>query len=258
MITQTILLSLIDEPVAAVRNNIDPDSILELAEDIRHVGLIQPITVKPVLDRYEVVAGHRRFLAMQLLGYTSTVAIVSDGEVFNSDLIKLHENYNREEVSPLDEALFFSQLLTSNNYSPDQLALKIGRSKSYVISRLSLLSLPDIIGHALAEGSINQSAALALSRCPNSDYLQYYLSQAIDSGANVRTIQSWLLSCPAQSTHSDGTPPPPADGLGVVSQSPQPLWACYLCGESKGADQFLMKPVCMACNTAVVGGQRPA
>lgn len=251
MILKELDINLIDPPGYAVRSVIDDGELMELAEDINRNGLIHPIVVLPTGDRYEVIAGHRRFLAHRLLGRSTISAQLLMGDEHNADAIRLAENYNRAEVSPLDEAMYFNQLVVKGNITNAQLALKIGRSAPYVGQRLALLKLPESIAESLSAGRISASAALTLSKCPNPTYLAYYLNQAEEQGANTRTIQAWLSSCPLPAEGigtSDATLP---SVLPMPTAPTTPSWVCGICGERKPASECLMVPICLSCNSQI-------
>lgn len=247
MLNKDIAVDLIDPPIYAVRCQIDDGALMELAEDIKKVGLIHPITVKPVNERYEIVAGHRRWLAHKLLAAaTVRCQIILDGTV-DTDIIKLHENYSREDIAPLDEALYFAALIDKHNFTQQQLALKIGRSTSYVAARLNLLTLDPLIMAPLQSGEISASVAAALGRCPNPQYIEYYIRQCIEQGANVRTVAAWMNHCPLPEPGSDGSPSSPPGDLPSAPAVVLPRWTCAVCHGSKAAHECLMVPVCVSC-----------
>ena len=251
MLIKSLPTASIVEPSTAVRSTLDPDALRELADDIRQVGLINPITVTAVDDHYEVVAGHRRFAACRLLDLPEITCVILAPDSGISDLVKLHENYCREAIAPLDEALYFQRIMSSGSLQVDQLAARIGLSRSYVASRLQLLALPDIIGQALADNMISMSVALVLGRCPNPEYLAYYLNQAVESGANTRTVQAWIGSCPLSAPVVDAPSEPGASPQSPAVQLPAPHWSCFLCGASKPVHRFSMRAVCFDCTDQV-------
>jgi len=251
MITKELDLTLIDPPEYAVRSNINDAELMELADDIKRVGLIHPVTVKPKGDRYEIVAGHRRYLAHQLLSAKTIRAQIITDTATDSDTVMLLENYSRSEVDPLDEALFFQRLLESQSLSQSQLSLKIGRSASYIGQRLQLIRLPEKLLEALAAGRLTAAQALALAKCPNPDYLQYYQTQAEEQGANARTIQAWLAGCPLPAAGDVNASDNPTVLLTSPAPPAVPSWVCGICGERKPAQECLMVPVCLPCHQQI-------
>ena len=124
------------------RKLVDVDSVIELSESIKTVGLLQPITVRPIpdTDKYELVMGSRRLRACKIIGMTTISAIVrnmSDDDVLEAMII---ENLQRKDIEPLDEARAFLQL-SLKGYSDEAIAAKVGKSKSFVALRLKLNNL---------------------------------------------------------------------------------------------------------------------
>jgi ParB family chromosome partitioning protein len=251
MIVKDIDIERIDPPAYSVRSVIDDAELMELAEDIKRVGLIHPCTVSPCGERYEIVAGHRRYLAHKLLNAKTVRCQILIDTGADADMIKLMENYSRSEIAPLDEALYFSQLIEKHKLSQAQLAIKTGRSPSYIGQRLGLLMLPSTVAEALAAGSITASTAIALGKCPNPDYLPYYLSQAVEQGANARTVSAWIAGCPlaAQSVNPSDLEKPVVP---LTSAPPiTPSWLCGICQERKPTAECLMIPVCLSCHSQI-------
>lgn len=114
-IVQEIFTDLIDDPVVAMRSELDRNELFELADNIKQNGLINPITIRPSGDRFEVVAGHRRLSACKIAGkikIACVVRILSDSEVF---AIKAAENLERADINPIDESVFIAQYITQTN-----------------------------------------------------------------------------------------------------------------------------------------------
>lgn len=159
------------------RKTFDHAKLAELAESIRATGVHQPILVRPlpgtrVADtdravRYEIVAGERRYRASQQAGLDTIPAMIrqlADAEALEIQLI---ENLQREDIPALDEAEGYDHLLQSTGQSAEELAQRIGKSRSYVYARLKLLALGHEGRQALREGALDFSRALLLARIPD-------------------------------------------------------------------------------------------
>ncbi len=163
-------LSVIIESAHNPRKRFDPAKLAELAENIRERGIDVPVTVRevetPSGTRFELAAGHRRCRAARLAGLTEVPALIrtlSDREF----LEVLHiDNLQREGLDPLDEALGYEQLLAEGGYDTSTLATKIGRSLTYVLSRVRLLSLGTAGREALARGYLPLSHAIEIAKLP--------------------------------------------------------------------------------------------
>lgn len=150
------------------RKHFDQAKIIELAESIRAVGILQPIIVRGNADAgegfYEIVAGERRYRAGKEAGLTEIPAIVramDDAAVLEVQVI---ENLQRDDLTPLEEAAGFKTLLDTQSYSVDQIATKLSKSRAYVYQRMKLLELPASVTDALAAGKINVSTAVLIAR----------------------------------------------------------------------------------------------
>lgn len=189
---RTILCELIDEPAQAMRSDISRDAIFEMVDDIRRNGLINPITVRPSGGRFEVVAGHRRFLAHRYGGFASIRCIVrelSDDEAF---AIMTSENLKRENVNPVDEASHVGRLLTMHNGNIDKVADIVGRSKSWIESRVAIGVMPEDIKQELRGEKIKLGVALALAEITDDTDRAAVLQMALSQGASVVMAQYWL------------------------------------------------------------------
>ncbi|WP_043614912.1 ParB/RepB/Spo0J family partition protein [Nonomuraea candida] len=145
------------------REIFDEERLEELAASIREVGLLQPIVVRPVGGgQYELIMGERRWRACQRVGLDSVPAIVRNTQ--DTDLLRdaLIENLQREQLNALEEAAAYQQLLDDFQATHDQLAKKVGRSRSHITNTLRLLNCPPEIQFKVAAGSITAGHARAL------------------------------------------------------------------------------------------------
>ena len=191
-LTKDIALDFINEPPAAMRTEIDRDAIFELSTDIKRNGLINPITVRPVGDRYEIVAGHRRFLAHRYGGLPTIRCIVrelSDNDAF---AIMASENLKRENVNPVDEAIYTQRLLSMYENDVERVAEVVGRSVEWVRQRQVIAALPDNVKEALKKSKITIGVAIALAKIKNDIDLQALLDMAISQGASIVLVNYWV------------------------------------------------------------------
>ena len=167
MITRRMIEISIDsliEPVDPQRTVISSEGIEELARSIERVGIISPITVIPRGEKYEVVAGHRRYLAAKMTHLAIIPCIVMyPGEVDETET-KIHENLYRENINSADEAEFYEKLITLKGLSIHEIAEKTGKSASYIRGRLDLLEGDPLVMEALRDDQINISVAQELNK----------------------------------------------------------------------------------------------
>ncbi len=216
------------EPAHVARATIDEDGIEELAQDIRRVGVLVPLHVKEVDDGYEVVAGHRRLLAARRAGLVALPCLVRSSRDPDPTVIKLHENLYRQELTPVEEAAFFAELLPTCENDTDKLSAMLKQTRSYVEGRLLLLSGdPDVL-HAVAQREISLGVAEELNKIQRESDRKWYLKWARETGATRATVRQWRFNSEAQVE--------PAPGAPVVAGTPAPVpqqgrdvFECLLC-----------------------------
>jgi len=154
------LLSFSSDPIRAH----DDDDISELAASIKEHGLLEPIIVRPVGKRFEVVAGNRRLRACKLLRYRRVRCVVTSLDDSQAYEVALVENVQRRTLDPLEEATAFKAYCRKFGWgSQTKLAKKLGKSQEYISHRLKLLELPESVKQELRKGSLSPTAAQEMS-----------------------------------------------------------------------------------------------
>src|SRR5256884_1417170 len=143
------------------------DTLAELGASIREHGVLQPILVRPAGEEYEIIAGERRWRASRLAGKETIPAIVERFDDATALEIALIENLQREDLSPLDEAVIYKKMTGELGYSIRNLATKLGKDKGYVENRLRLASAPDDVREMVSERYDTLSAAYELMKLDN-------------------------------------------------------------------------------------------
>jgi ParB family transcriptional regulator, chromosome partitioning protein len=145
------------------RRYFDETELHDLASSIRQHGIVQPVVVRTVMaDRYEIIAGERRWRAAQLAGLVDIPVIVRDVDDKTALEIAIVENVQRADLNPLEEALGYEQLIAEHGYTQNDLGEIIGKSRSHVANSLRLLKLPDPVRDMLAAGNLSAGHARAL------------------------------------------------------------------------------------------------
>jgi len=155
------------------------DTLAELAASIREHGVLQPILVRPSGDEYEIIAGERRWRASKLAGKETIPAIVERFDDATALEIALIENLQREDLSPLDEAVIYKKMTDELGYSIRNLATKLSKDKGYVENRLRLASAPDDVRDMVAQRYDTLSAAYELMKLENKRRRQSLAKQII-------------------------------------------------------------------------------
>lgn len=188
---QIIFADLIDEPTLAMRTEIPREELWELADDIKVNGLINPITVRPSGERFEIVAGHRRFLACRIAGVLRIQCIVRD--VKDSALLSImaSENLARSDVDPVDEANFIARMMSEKNMTAAEVARTIRRSPSYVAGRLVVGSMPQYMQNYIKSGEIKLGVALHLVQIEPDEKRRVWVGLAVQDSITERTAEYW-------------------------------------------------------------------
>ena len=189
--------SLVEIPVAAVlpnpnqpRRHFDEESLIELAASIVEMGVLQPILVRPLDDdRYELVAGERRLRATERAGLALIPAIVRTTSDMSSVEQALVENLHRKDLTALEEAAAFQQLLEDFGLTHDELAGRVGKSRSAITNAIRLLGLPPSVQSLLADGQLSAGHARALLGTPDRSQQEELAATAIAEGWSVRMIE---------------------------------------------------------------------
>lgn len=187
---RTIPLTAIEPNPHQPRDDFDQQSLAELAQSLQTVGLLQPIVVRErPRDRYQIIAGERRFRAAQLAGFGEIRAVVrhtGDDQVLTEALV---ENIHRVDLNALEEAAAYRQLLDDFGFTHEQLAARLGRSRSLISNTLRLLALdPDVQRH-VASGALSQGHARALLPIEDPGTQREIAHRIIGDGLSVRATE---------------------------------------------------------------------
>lgn len=171
------------------RKDFDEKALSELADSIAQHGLIQPIVVKPTIDgTYSIVAGERRWRASRMAGLTQVPVIIKDADGQTLMEIALIENLQREDLNAVEEALGYRSLIDSYGLTQEEVAKKMGKSRSAVTNALRLLNLDEAELDALRRGTITAGHARALLSCEDGETRGKMLLAAA-KGASVRELE---------------------------------------------------------------------
>jgi len=191
-VVKLIDLELIDGPVTPLRELIDAEKVRELAESIRSVGLQNPVVVRRNGERFEIVSGHRRYLAHRLLGEKAIACLVKDLDESGLLLARAIENIQREDLSPLETARVYQVLRDKFSYSMEKTAQVVGKNKMTVWKYLQLLELPEDFQGAVDKGLMSMAVAVELMKVDDPEFRKYYLRSAVQSGITLPVAQIWV------------------------------------------------------------------
>jgi len=193
---------LTEVPIAAVelnphqpRTHFDDDSLNELADSIRAVGVLQPLLVRALRPgAYQLIAGERRLKAAQRAGLAQVPVIVRDATDAASAEQALIENVHREDLSPLEEAAAYQQLIEDFRLTHDQLAARVGKNRATISNSLRLLALPASVQQLIADRRLSAGHAKVLLGLSDRKEQERLAQQVVRDGLSVRATEALITS----------------------------------------------------------------
>ena len=172
------------------RVHFDEESLAELAASIAEIGVLQPVLARDLGNgSYQLVAGERRWRAARRAGLTTIPAIVRYTDDLSSVEQALVENLHRQDLTPLEEAAAYSQLIEDFGLTHAQVSSRVGKSRSAITNTLRLLSLPPVIQHLLADGRLSAGHARALLGSTDRAFQEHLAKRSADEGWSVRAVE---------------------------------------------------------------------
>lgn len=171
------------------RKKFDESALNELAESIKTYGVFQPIIVKKSIKGYDLVAGERRVKASKMAGLQTIPAIVKD---FSDEMMReiaLLENLQRENLTSIELAWAYKNILDALDITQDELANKLGKSRSSVTNTLGLLNLPNSVQNMILDGKLSMGHARELSKLDDNDKILEYADKIVNDNLSVRDIE---------------------------------------------------------------------
>ena len=188
-VAQVPVLAITPNPMQP-RTVVDPEALTELAASIREHGLIQPLIVtQQGPDRYQLIAGERRWQAARMAGLAQVPVIVKEATPQQALEIALVENIQRADLNPLEEAVAFRQLVDEFDLTQEQVAERVGKSRVSVTNTLRLLRLPAAVKQALIDGTIREGHARALLALPTKEAQVAALKTVVTRALSVRQTE---------------------------------------------------------------------
>ncbi len=184
-----ILISEIRTNPYQPRKVFDPEKLAELAESIKEHGVFQPILVRRAIEGYELVAGERRLRAAKIAELEKIPAIVVDFNDTQMMEVSLLENIQREDLSPIEEAEAFKQLVDKVGYTQEELAKRVGKSRTYVTNSLRLLKLPYEVKEMVRKGELSYGQARTILSVEGEERQKALARKAVKEGLTVRQLE---------------------------------------------------------------------
>lgn len=179
------------------RQSFDDARLQELAQSIREHGLIEPIVVRRApghTDRFEIIAGERRWRASQLAGLHDVLVVVKDVSPTQAFEIALIENLQREDLNPIEIAEALDRLVREHGHTQEQLASRLGKDRATIANSLRLLKLPQRVRHLVIEGKLSEGHARALLGVPEPRAIETLADKVTRGGLSVRATEALVRS----------------------------------------------------------------
>lgn len=184
----------IDPKINQPRKSFNGEALAQLADSISANGVLQPILVRKNGDRYEIIAGERRFRASKMAGLNTVPVVVIDATDFESAKFALIENLQREDLNPYEEAQAYHAMIKEYDLSQEEIALQLGKSRSAVANSLRLLDLPEPIVKMLVDGSLSQGHARTLLGLIDKSLMLPLAERCVNRNLSVRELEASVKS----------------------------------------------------------------
>lgn len=255
---KTLRLDQIAEPTDAHRVTMSETALNELADSIQAIGLLNPIIVRRSDgEQFEIIAGHRRYIAHRMIGRETIEAFVRDATNDQMEDARFAENLQREQLSPMEEAVSVSRYMERSGKKIEQVARALNRTPWWVEHRLALLGMPGRLGDLVHSGDLPAGAALELAKVEDEKHREYLIEFAIRSGAAVAVVREWVNAWKLSKLHNPNAEPPkpdmPIEGQELIIQMP-----CFLCGDAHDHRKLRIVRVCNTCTAQVANANTGA
>ena len=250
-----IEISKIEEPERAIRTTIVKENLEELAESIKRLGILQPLIVRPKGEKFEIIAGHRRFLAAQMAGLKTLPCIVKEVDDSQMLMEQIHENIKREELNIMDQVEIVHQLREREGYSYRQIGEIFGKSETWARDLDRLWYCDDFIKEALRAGHIKRTHAYMLMKHPDRERRFYFLKLCIENGASPQTLDLWIRDdLGVLHTLKEANPVQKITDLRRGAETV--LFTCALCNGQAPGDSMYVVHLCPECYKAMMEAKK--
>lgn len=201
ILTETPSEEIVNVKISELRSNpyqprkvFDETALQELSESIKEHGVFQPIIIKKSIKGYEIIAGERRVKASQLAGLEEIPAIIRDFNDTEMMEIALLENLQRENLNAIEESMAYKKLIETLALTQEELARRLGKSRSHITNMLGLLTLPEDIQTKISDKKITMGHARVLSKLDNQSQQKELADKVISEGLSVRKLEELTTS----------------------------------------------------------------
>ena len=199
----------IDPNAEQPRKNFDAEALEGLAQSIKAYGIVQPIIVRRIADRYSIIAGERRYRAARMAGLKTVPVVIkeySDAELMEVSLV---ENLQREDLNPIEEAQAMHLLMTEHSLTQEALSERLGKSRSAVANSLRLLTLPEGVRVLVESGALSSGHARCLVALKNDESKLRLAKKIVAEELSVRTVEEMVKAYDSKPAPRRNKPPVP-------------------------------------------------
>ncbi len=189
IVPQKLKITEIEPNKKQPRKTFNDEALNALAESIMENGIIQPLTVRPFGDVYQIVAGERRWRAARIAGLSEVPVRIMELTDEQVALIALIENLQREDLNPIEEALGYQNLIDTYGVKQDEVAKKVGKARSSITNSLRLLTLPDDVKELVRDGKISVGHCKVIIGVPDEEKQRELAKKVISDGLSVRALE---------------------------------------------------------------------
>lgn len=249
-----VLREKIKLPKNMMRQMISERDMEDLVKSIKEVGMINPIIVRKIGDEYELVAGLRRLMAVDVLQMEKVyVRVIRVGDE-KAERIKMDENKEREDISPVDEGIYFFELMEKFGWNQKQLAERFRVSESYVSQRVGSMGWPDRLKQVVQDGKLIFSVAREFAQIKDLGEMERVIDQAISSGVSPAVASRWRHEINREYLRGEGVGDDEAEAL-MRGAGPEILYSCQVCGGPGREIGYTVMRVCNNCLGVIKVGQ---
>lgn len=249
---QVVKIELIDRPVKIARETIDPEKVRELAESIRENGLLEPVILRPVNGRFEMVAGDRRFLAHKLLDLKVINAVVKELDDQQTVVIRGIENLQRENLTASEEAMTYLDLKENGGMMPSKIAKRFGKSHATISRYLNFAKCPEDVRRAVDQKRVSLNTLETLQEIDDPDAFKYFFDMAAANGVTDKVARMWVddyfKTKSGQFYSEDGTRPP----CDIEVEAKPVYMTCEVCHSACEIHKVRNLIVCPDCRKKVM------
>lgn len=243
---KVISLDRILTPEISLRSDLSHEAVADLVQSIKEVGIIEPLVVREKDEYYDLIAGHRRLVAAGIAGLTKAPCLIVEADDLKADVLKIHENLNRNDINPIDWAKYLQHLKKQYSLSTAKIAKKLGMSEAWVAQHLAILEYDAPLLEALENDMISFSAARELAQIKDPKKRGVYVKHAVMGGCTPKLAIRWRKEANREMIDQPKAPEkkedPPTQG-----SNGENLPDCFVCRKAVEPEDSMKIMIHKAC-----------